>query len=147
MKKIILLLTTFVVVLVSVMVSIGEEKLNGITLTEAISLATENISGEVVKAEREKGLYEVKIRTADGRIEKIYLDAFTGKPIKKGVITIDEATAIAIREVPGEVIEVEFEKGRFEIKISSDDKKLKEVYVDAKTGEIVKVKTKRRYGK
>ncbi len=147
MKKIILLLTTSVVVLASVMVSIGEEKINGITLTEAISLATENISGEVVKVERERDFYEVKIRTSDGRIEKIYLDPLTGKPVKKGTITIDEATAIATEEVSGEAIKVEFEKGRYEVKIRTADGIRKEVYVDARSGEIVKVKVERGHGR
>jgi len=140
MKKTVFLLTASMVILASVIASHALEKAEGITLTEAISIAKEKVPGEVVKAERERGLYEIKIRRADGRTEKIYLDALTGKPVKNGAITIDEAIAIATGEVPGEVIKVDFEKGRYEVKIRTADGLRKEVYVDARSGEIIKVK-------
>ena len=147
MKKTILLLTTSMIILLSVIVSHGKEKVKEITLAEAISIAAETIPGEVVRAERERGLYEVKIRTGDGKTEKVYLDAFTGKAVNKKILSVDDATTVATRGFPGEIIKVEFEKGRYEIRIRTADGIGKEVYVDGETGEIIKVKTGERYGR
>jgi len=77
MKKTILLLTTTMIMLTFVAMSHGAEKGQGITLTEAIAIAKEKVPGEVLKTERERGVYEIKIRTADGRTEEVYVDAAT----------------------------------------------------------------------
>lgn len=142
MKKTILLLTATMIVLGSVILSHAGEKGSGITLTEAIAIAKERAPGEVIKTELERGVYEIKIRTADGRAEKIYVDAGTGEPAGKEAITLDEATAIATKAVPGEVVKIEFERGRYEVKIRTAEGVRKEVYIDARNGEILKVKEK-----
>ncbi|MEK7313654.1 MAG: PepSY domain-containing protein [Deltaproteobacteria bacterium] len=58
----------------------------------------------------------------------------------KGTISLEEAIAIAKKEVPGEVVEAEYERGRYEIKILKDGKitdgRITEIYVDAKDGSI-----------
>ncbi|MFZ3072453.1 MAG: PepSY domain-containing protein, partial [Thermodesulfobacteriota bacterium] len=53
----------------------------------------------------------------------------------KATISIEEAIAIAKKEVPCEVVEAEYERGRYEIKISKDNKTIK-LYIDAKDGSI-----------
>jgi uncharacterized membrane protein YkoI len=145
MKKTITFLTTTTIILAFVVLSYGEESSRGITLTDAIKIATEKIGGEVVKAELEKGFYEIKVRTSEGKIKKIYLDEHTGEPVEKIAVTLDEATAIATNEVSGDVVKVEFERGRYEIKIRTAEGIIKEVYVDARSGKIVKIKEKKKF--
>ena len=140
MKKTIALLTTTIIILATVVMSYGEDKTKGITLNEAISIAKEKIPGEVIKTERERGLYEIKIRTAEGRIEKVYLDATTGELAGKESISLDKATAIATNAVPGEVVKVKFERGNYEVKIRTAEGLRKEVYVDGRSGEVLKIK-------
>ena len=53
----------------------------------------------------------------------------------KATVSLEEAIAIAKKEVPGEVVEAEYERGRYEIKILKDGKIIK-LYVDAKDGGI-----------
>lgn len=143
MKKTIAFLTTTMVLMLFTIASNGGEKTKGITLTEAISIAKEKVPGDVIKAEYEGGHYEIKIRTASGRVEKVYLDAAAGKPVEKVTVTLDEAMAIATNEVPGEVVKVEFERGKYEVKIRTAEGILKEVYVDARSGKITRVKEER----
>ena len=143
MKKAIAILTSTMIALIFVVLSHADELPKGITLADAISIATEKAPGEVIKAELEDGLYELKIKTKVGRIEKIYLDAATGKPVKKMAISLSEATAIATKEVPGEVLKVEFERSKYEIKVRSSNGAIKEVYVDARSGKILKIKEKK----
>ncbi len=145
MKKIIAILTSTMISLVFVVLLHAGELPKGITLTEAISIATEKAPGEAIKAELEDGIYEIKIKTVSGGIEKIYLDAATGKPVEKATVSLSEATAIAKKEVPGEVLKVKFKRSKYEIKIRSTDGVLKEVYVDARSGNILKIKEKKRF--
>jgi uncharacterized membrane protein YkoI len=128
------------IIFVSVVISHGQERPQGITLSDAISIATKMIPGEVIRTERERGLYEIKIRTAVGRIEKVYCDEMTGKLAVKDNISLDEATVIASRAVPGAVIKVEFKKGNFEVKIRTANGLRQEVSVDGRNGEILKIK-------
>lgn len=53
----------------------------------------------------------------------------------KATISLEEAIAIAKKEVPGEVVEAEYERGRYEVKILKDGK-ITKLYVDAKDGGI-----------
>ena len=142
MKKTIALLTTSALFLFMVVVSHGADKSSIIPITEAIAIAIKHVPGDVVKAELERGLYEIKVRTAEGETVKIYLDAATGKPVEKATVSLSEATAIAKKEVPGEVIKVKFKQSKYEIKIRSTDGAIKEVYVDARSGNILKIKEK-----
>lgn len=143
MKKIIPILISTMISLIVVVLSHAGELPNKLTLADAISIAIQKVPGEVIKAELENGLYELKVKRESGRIEKIYLDAATGKPVKKVAISLSEATSIATKEVPGEVLKVEFERSKYEIKVRSSNGAIKEVYIDARSGKILKVKEKK----
>ena len=83
MKKTLTLLTALIILAAFSKISYGEEKKNNITLAEAKAIALKVIPGEIVKAEREKGHYEIKIRTSEGKIEKVYIDAKDGNIMKR----------------------------------------------------------------
>ncbi len=55
-------------------------------------------------------------------------------------VTIHEAIGIAEKEVKGRVIEVEYERGTYEVKIRTKDGSLRKLYIDAEDGHIKKVK-------
>lgn len=144
MIKTITILTSTMISLIFVVLSHGGELPGKLTLADAISIATKKAPGEVIKGELEDGIYEVKIKRKSGRIENIYLDAATGKLVEKATISLDEATAIAKKEVPGEVLKVEFERGKYEIRIKDTRGAIKKVYVDAGSGNVLKVKEKKK---
>ena len=52
-------------------------------MAEANAIATKAIPGDIVKTEREKGYYEIKIRTSEGIVEKVYVDAKDGNIMKR----------------------------------------------------------------
>ncbi|MBI5892820.1 MAG: PepSY domain-containing protein [Deltaproteobacteria bacterium] len=83
MKRTLSILTAFIFLAVFSNVSYGEEKKKDITMDEAIAIAVKEIPGDVVKTELEKGYYEIKIKTKEGRTEKIYVDAKDGSILKK----------------------------------------------------------------
>ena len=83
MKKILTLLTAFVILAAFSQITYGEEKIKNITMAEANAIATKAIPGEIVKAEREKSYYEIKIRTSEGIVEKVYVDAKDGNIMKR----------------------------------------------------------------
>ncbi len=93
----------------------------------------------VVEAElKDDGMIELKVRSADGETKKIYLDTRNGDVIEAKNISVDQAVRIAQQEVPGDVIEVEYERGRYEVKIRANDGGLKELYVDARNGAVIR---------
>lgn len=143
MKRTITILTSTMVSLLFVVLSQAGELPKGITLNKAISIATEKVPGEAIKAELEDGIYEIKIKTVSGRTEKVYLDTATGKPVEKATVSLSEATAIAKKEVHGEVLKVKFKQSKYEIMIRSTSGIIKEVYVDARSGNILKIKEKK----
>jgi len=57
-------------------------------------------------------------------------------------VTLDEAIAAASGRVPGIIKKVEFEKGRYEIKIVPASGQMKEVYVDGNSGEVLRIEEK-----
>jgi len=59
---------------------------------------------------------------------------------KAANITLEEAIKIATEDTKGEVIKVEFERGRYEVKIRTKDGYKKEIYVSARDGVVVKRK-------
>ncbi len=144
MKKTIALLTVTLIIMLSVVVSKGGETGERIGMKEAIGIALDRVEGEVVRAELERGLYGIRIRTGKGEMKEVYVDAATGKVVEKKNITLDDAVAIATGKVPGKVVKIEFEKGAYEVKILAGDGSRAEVYVDAKSGEILKIEKKRR---
>lgn len=145
MKRGTIILTLSILLTLSSHVLYGEER--GITLIEAINIATKVVPGEAIKAELERGVYEVKILTRGGRVEKVYVDVRDGRVFEDKYINLDSAISIALKEVPGEVVKVEFEKGMYEIKIRTGEGRVVEVYVDARDGNIIKRKEKRGYGR
>ena len=111
----------------------------GISISQAIEIAEKQVEGEVVKVELVKDLYEIKIKTANGIVKDIFVNAVTGEIAQKKMITLEEAIKIATDEVPGRVIKVEFEKGKYEIKIRTEDGRKVEVNVDPRSGRIVEI--------
>lgn len=83
MKRTLTMLTAFILLAIFSNVSYGEEKKKDITMDEAIAIAVKEIHGDVIKTELEKGYYEIKIKTKEGRIEKVYVDAKDGSILKK----------------------------------------------------------------
>ncbi len=59
----------------------------------------------------------------------------------KGSISPKEAEGIALGEVPGEVLKMEYENGRYAVRIRTEVSELAGVYIDAESGEVMKVKT------
>ena len=111
-----------------------------IDIKRAVDIATERVPGEVLKVELERGIYEVKIKTREGRVVEVYVDARDGSILERKNISIDDAVNIATKEVPGAVVKVEFERGIYEVKIRTPDGSVAEVYVDGRDGTIVKLK-------
>ncbi len=145
-RKTFLMATIITVLTLSVVPAFAAKK-SAITLEEAVKIAREHAPGELIKVERERGLYEVKLLTQEGKRVELYIDAETGKVVhdKAKGISFDEAVATAKKATPGEVIKAEYERGRYEIKIRQDDGSLTELYIDASTGEITKSEQTRDY--
>lgn len=66
----------------------------GITLEDAIGIAKREVPGEVIKAEFEDGIYEIKIMTEDGERIKVKIDAKDGSIIRKGKILKDSSKGL-----------------------------------------------------
>ncbi len=141
------ILTAIIVAALTLSVAPAFAAKKTITLEEATKIAKEHVQGDVIKAERERGLYEVKLLTPDGKRVKLYIDAETGKIVsgKAKRISLDEAVTTAKKAAHGEVLKAEYERGRYEIKIRQDDGSLTELYIDASTGEITKSEQTRGY--
>ncbi|HEY8585114.1 MAG TPA: PepSY domain-containing protein [Rhodanobacter sp.] len=59
------------------------------------------------------------------------------------ILPLTQVLDIALRQVPGKVIEVEYEAGpQYEIKILTPDGRIREVELDARTGDVLKIKDK-----
>lgn len=99
---------------------------------------------QTVNAQQTKPKTEKKQKQDDDDDEKEPTPAEQAKLAKKAKITKEEAQAIALKKVPGEVIESEIEKEKgkliwsFDIRSSSDGK-IFDVEIDAKDGKILKV--------
>ena len=135
MKKTILLLTTTLSLLASVVMSQGE----AISISEAIERARAIQEGKVTSAALKRGIYHIKIVTVEGK-KTLYIDELSAEAVALKIISVDEAVAIALKEVPGKVEKVEFERSVYEIKIKMDDGKKAKVNVDSSSGEIIRIK-------
>ena len=140
MKAKLFLLVTITALLIPSGGLFGEEKGSVMPLSEILILATKKVPGKVVKAELKQGLYEVIIISSKGKEERVYINAIEGKVEEKLVLSLDEATEIALKNVAGEVIKVEFERGKYEFKIRTSKGDKKEVYIDSRSGKVLKVK-------
>ncbi len=86
-------------------------------------------------------MYEIKIRTEGGKVEKLYVDAKKGGGEAKKGISLDQATAIALEDTPGEVIGVAVDGNRYRVKVKPEKGSgTVKIYVDAVSGKIVKKK-------
>lgn len=65
--------------------AIGEEKPK-ISIVTAISIAIREVPGEVIEAEFEDDVYEIKIRTEKGDRIKLKVDPYDGTIIRKGLM-------------------------------------------------------------
>ncbi len=61
-----------------------------------------------------------------------------GEERKKKNITLDEATAIAIKEVAGEVVKIKFERGCYKFKVRTNDGRYEYIYISAADGSVFK---------
>lgn len=63
-----------------------------IGIKKAIEIATQKVPDDVIKVEFERGIYEVKIRTPEGSISKVYVDGRDGSivKLKRGYYEDDE---------------------------------------------------------
>ncbi len=66
----------------------GEEKPR-ITFEDALNIATKEVPGEVLEAELEDGVYEIKIMTEKGEKIKLKIDPDDGAIIRKGLMMKD----------------------------------------------------------
>ena len=137
MRKTILLLTTTFLLLASVVMSQGES----ISISEAIDRAKEMQDGKVTSAALKRGIYHIKFVTVEGTKKTLYIDELSAEPVPLKIISVDEAVSIAIKEVPGKVEKVEFERSVYEIKVRMDDGRKAKINVDSSSGEIVRLKT------
>ena len=53
-------------------------------------------------------------------------------------ITLDEATAIVVKEATGEVVKIKFEKGCYKFKIRTNDGRYEYIYIKAADGSVFK---------
>lgn len=98
---------------------------------------------QTINAQQTKPKTEKKQKQDDDDNEKEPTPAEQAKLAKKAKITKEEAQAIALKRVPGEVIESEIEKEKgkliWSFDIRSSDGKIFDVEIDAKDGKILKV--------
>ncbi|RJG21716.1 PepSY domain-containing protein [Paenibacillus thiaminolyticus] len=143
--------------------SYGSEQL--ITSKQAEEIALREVNGDIrsVELKKENGrmVFEVEIRTADGRDDnEVTLDAVSGKVLqvewdddddaddrkrerrqgqaqdRTATISKKQAIAIALQDTPGKVIEVDSDKNVYEIEIRNGNLEV-EYKIDKFTGKIV----------
>ncbi|WCF09172.1 PepSY domain-containing protein [Paenibacillus thiaminolyticus] len=142
--------------------SYGSELL---TSKQAEEIALREVNGDIrsVELKKENGrmVFEVEIRTADGRDDnEVTLDAVSGKVLqlewdddddaderhrerrqgqaqdRTATISKKQAIAIALQDTPGKVIEADSGKNVYEIEIRSGNREV-EYKIDKFTGKIV----------
>ena len=53
-------------------------------------------------------------------------------------ITLDEATAIVVKETAGEVVKIKYERGCYKFKIRTNDGRYQYIYINAADGSVFK---------
>ncbi|MDG0872297.1 PepSY domain-containing protein [Paenibacillus thiaminolyticus] len=136
-----------------------------LTSKQAEEIALREVNGDIrsVELKKETGrmVFEVEIRTADGRDDnEVTLDAVSGKVLqvewdddddaderhrerrqgqaqdRTAAISKKQAIAIALQDTPGQVIEADSGKNVYEIEIRSGNREV-EYKIDKFTGKIV----------
>ncbi|SHF94460.1 PepSY domain-containing protein [Ornithinibacillus halophilus] len=127
-----------------------------LTASEAKEIALSEHDGRIdsIELEYDDGYsyYEVEIENKAAEYD-VYVDAYTGEVLgvetddinddythsTQDMITSEEAIEIALKQVEGKVVEIEFDEddGRFEYEIElKTDKGEAEITIDAITGEV-----------
>jgi len=116
-----------------------------VSMEEAAAIALDIIPGQLFRVQFVRGVYDVDIKTASGRIEKVFVDIKGNIVQDKKDITEDEAVAVALQEIKGEVEKVEKKKEYYVVHIRVNADVRYYVYVSSKNGEITKKKKSRIY--
>ena len=61
-----------------------------------------------------------------------------GDERKKKNISLDEATAIVVKEATGEVVKIKYERGCYKFKIRTNDGRYQYIYIKAADGSVFK---------
>lgn len=108
-------------------------------LSEILKQVEDRDLGRICEAEFDDGAWEVKV-CSDAGCQKLYLDPRTGEERRRRATRVDErppanarAVSVIVRSVEaqklGVITEVEFEYGRWELKVRAADRKIK-LYLD-----------------
>lgn len=135
MKKLVLFVIAGLLSASQATLTFGDGK-RSITLMDAIRIATESVPGKVIKAEQMDDIFEVRIKTEGGSEEKVQVDAEKGAIVGDKGISLEDAKAIALKEVPGKVEKVLSEKGQYRITIRAESGTTYEVIVYANSGKV-----------
>lgn len=94
-----------------------------------IEVYVDAVSGEVVKVKNDD-------KNVSGTVKQTKSEQGTQKTANSKIITQEEAIAIATKDTPGKVIEVEYDDGEYEIEIHTDTHDV-DFEIDARTGTIL----------
>ena len=85
-----------------------------------------------------------KDRKAEERAAKQQAQQAALAALQRGeILPLARIMQIATTRVPGDIIEIEYKAGpKYEVKILTPDGRIREVNLDAKTGEIIKIEDK-----
>ena len=68
----------------------------------------------------------------------LFSDISYGDERMRKNITLDEATAIAVKEAAGEVVKIKYERGCYKFKIRTNDGRYEYIYIHAADGSVIK---------
>ncbi|HSI57841.1 MAG TPA: PepSY domain-containing protein [Ideonella sp.] len=128
-------------------------------LAEILSAVESKHRGRVLDVELERSaagrpVYEIKLLEDDGRRRELYIDAMSGAEVKPPSETTMALKPLAdvlrglLASHPGRVLDVELERGIknrqvYEVRIVGADGRLREVVVDALTGQTLDAEARR----
>ena len=116
-----------------------------VSMEEAAAIALDIIPGELFRVQFVRGVYDVDIKTASGKLEKVFVDLKGNIVQEKEDITEDEAVAVALQEIKGEVEKVEKKKEHYVVHIRVNADLRYYVHVNSKNGEVTQKKKSRIY--
>ncbi len=93
-------------------------------------------ASEVIGAELKGDVLEVGVRDGDGAERKLIVDISKGSVVKAKGITLDKAISIARANHPGEVLEVEYERGFYEVKLRGENSVVTELCINSNDGSV-----------
>lgn len=130
-----------------------------ISMTEAVTIAAKAVPGEVTNAQKKGEVYHLEIETAGGKTERLLIDGDGNLSMMeeaeeeivqkkenpaipksgKKYVSMEEAAAIALGIIPGELFRVQFVRGVYDVDIKTPSGKIEKVFVDLK-GKVVQEK-------